>query len=231
MTDYLIIIEESTAKSSPTELATRLAARATYAEHLAATGALLDAGRLRPSSEGKRVRHVAGAVRVDDGPFDDALESYYLIRAADLAAATGIASDCPLGPDATLELRPLMKGQAVPGKLDQPGKVFAFSVLGHAADEATWSEVMDRIDDDTKDKFPKDIVVGGMRLHAPTTGKRIVVDKSKRRVIDGPFLESKEVIGGLFFMRLASLDEAVQWASETDFVVHGALEIRELWRT
>jgi hypothetical protein len=49
--------------------------------------------------------------------------------------------------------------------------------------------------------------------------------------MDGPFLESKEVIGGLFFLRFASLDEAVEWAGATPFVAHGALEIRELWRS
>jgi hypothetical protein len=50
-------------------------------------------------------------------------------------------------------------------------------------------------------------------------------------MLDGPFLESKEVIGGLFFLRMTSIDEAVAWAAESRFVVHGTLEIRELWRT
>jgi hypothetical protein len=53
----------------------------------------------------------------------------------------------------------------------------------------------------------------------------------RRAVFDGPFLESKEVIGGLFFLWMASLDEAVDWASRSEFVKHGALEIRELWRS
>jgi hypothetical protein len=39
------------------------------------------------------------------------------------------------------------------------------------------------------------------------------------------------VIGGLFVVRTKSLDEAVRWAATTAFVVHGTLEIRELWRT
>jgi hypothetical protein len=38
------------------------------------------------------------------------------------------------------------------------------------------------------------------------------------------------VIGGLFIVRMTSIDEAVRWVGETRFVVHGALEIRELWR-
>jgi hypothetical protein len=58
------------------------------------------------------------------------------------------------------------------------------------------------------------------------------VTRSERRAtFDGPFLESKEVIGGLILLRMTSLDEAVRWAGGTRFVVHGTLEIRELWRT
>ena len=53
----------------------------------------------------------------------------------------------------------------------------------------------------------------------------------RRASFDGPFLESKEVIGGLFFLRMPSIEDAVLWASQTPFVSHGALEIRERWRT
>jgi hypothetical protein len=49
--------------------------------------------------------------------------------------------------------------------------------------------------------------------------------------MDGPFLESKEVIGGIFFMRMTDVDEAVRWARGTKFMKHGALEVRELWRS
>ena len=50
-------------------------------------------------------------------------------------------------------------------------------------------------------------------------------------MLDGPFLESKEVIGGLFFMRMPSIEEAVIWSRGTDHVRHGGVEIRELWRS
>jgi hypothetical protein len=229
MTDYLMMIGEHAHTGTAAELSARLAARTTFQRQLGA--ACLDAGRLRPSAEGKRVHRAPGRVVVEDGPFDPTLESYLLLRADNLAAATGLVADFPLGPDDTIDIRPLMKGNVQEGKLDQPGKVFALSVLGNAPDEATWTALMDRIDNDTKDKLRDASFLGGVRLQPPTTGKRIRLDHTRRIMIDGPFLESKEVIGGLFFRRLASLDEAVQWASETDFVVHGSLEIRELWRT
>jgi len=79
---------------------------------------------------------------------------------------------------------------------------------------------MDLIDAETRDAFPADAREGGNRLQPP-----------RRATFDGPFLESKEIVGGVFFLRMASMDAAVRWAAASRFVVHGALEIRELWRS
>ena len=79
---------------------------------------------------------------------------------------------------------------------------------------------MDRIDAATRDCFPPDRFLGGARLHAPTTGKRVMATGGRRAVFDGPFLESKEVIGGIFFMRMSNVDEAVRWASNLSEFLH-----------
>jgi hypothetical protein len=229
MIDYLMMIGETTVARDAADRAEELAAHARFAAELGP--ALLDAGLLHPSSEGKRARQRGGELVVEDGPFEGALSRYYLLRADDLDAALRIADACPLAVDEALDIRPLQKGHVPPGKLDRPGKVFAFPVLAVAPDEPTWDQLMDRIDDDTKDKFPEHVMRGGMKLSSPRTGRRIVIDKSKRKLLDGPFLESKEVIGGLFFAAMPSLDDAVRWAKPTGFAVHGALEVRELWRT
>jgi hypothetical protein len=126
-----------------------------------------------------------------------------------------------------------MKGSLAADKASQRGRVFAFAVLGSAPNEQGWVEVMDRIDESTGSHFPVGRFLGGVRLEAPGRGRHVAAASTggRRAVFDGPFLEAKEVIGGLFFMRIASLDEAVQWASQSAFMKHGALEIRELWRS
>jgi hypothetical protein len=134
-------------------------------------------------------------------------------------------------PGAQVEVRPVMKGQFEPDKTSQKGRVFAFAVLGTAPDEGSWIDLMDRIDERTQAHFPEHQFRGGVRLEAPSRGQKLDSTGGRRAVFDGPFLESKEVIGGLFFMRMASLDEAVDWANQSAFVEHGALEIRELWRS
>ena len=224
MSGYMLMVfedESAHAAQSPADIAALLDRRARYAEALGTR--LRDSGRLRPSREGKRVY----PARVETGPFLPALGAYYWIDADSLDEAARLAADCPTLPSDEIDVRPLMKGQIKPGKEAKPGKIFACAVLGNALTEAAWLEAMDRIDHETSTRFPEDSSLGGNRLQPPTTGKRI----ARRAVFDGPFLESKEVIGGVFLMRMASIDDVVAWAQGSQFIVHGALEIRELWRT
>jgi len=103
-------------------------------------------------------------------------------------------------------------------------------VLGNAVAEDGWVAVMDRIDAETSVNLP-DSFLGGVRLEPPTSGRRVETRGGRRAMFDGPFLESKEVIGGLFFVRVTSQDDALRWFAESRHGVHGAIEIRELWRS
>jgi hypothetical protein len=231
MPDFMILIhEDERAQPAPSETRQLIEAHTAYVKGLKAAGAYRDSERLRPSHEGKRVH----ASRIEPGPFageERALAGYYLVQANDLAAAVSLAETCPMAPGDSLDVRPLMKGDVRADKTGARGKTFAFAVLGNTANEQAWVEVMDRIDAETQANFPSERFAGGVRLEPPGRGRQVVARGGKRAVFDGPFLESKEVIGGVFFLRLASLDEAVEWAAGSRFIAHGALEIRELWRS
>lgn len=235
MAQFMLMILEDEAeerKLAPSETKALVEGHSGYERRLRAVSAYLDGERLRPSCEGRRVGSRDGQPRIDAGPFaDKAMSGYYVVEAEGLAAAVRLAEECPMSPGAELEVRPLMKGRLQPDKTSQQGRVFAFAVLGNSPNEQGWIDVMDRIDDSTRDCFPGDRFLGGVRLQAPGRGRRVASAGGRRAVFDGPFLESKEVIGGLFFMRMASLEEAVHWASRSEFVKHGGLEIRELWRS
>ena len=229
MTQYMLMVledESAHAAQSPKAMAELIDERAKFIEGLRREGRLRDSGRLRPSTEGKRVR----PKQVEDGPFAEegkALGAYYCVEAASAEEAAKLAMRCPALPSDEIDVRPLMKGNVDADKDQKPGKIFACAVLGNAPNEEAWVQIMDRIDADTSRRFPENSFLGGVRLQPPKTGKRV----ARRAMFDGPFLESKEVIGGVFFLRMASIEEAVAWASETRFIAHGALEIRELWRT
>ena len=235
MPDFMVLIHENEASSAglaPRETRALLEGQEAYEQKLRAAAAYRDGERLRPSAEGRRVSRPEREPRVEVGPFAaPTLAGYYVLQAGSLDAAIELAQQCPAPPGAELEVRPLMKGRLEPDKTSQQGRFFAFGVLGSAPNERAWLAVMDRIDERTQDHFPADRFRGGVRLEAPSRGRRVGATGGRRAVFDGPFLESKEVIGGLFFMRMANLEEAVVWASESEFVRFGMLEIRELWRS
>ena len=237
MAEYLVMtLEDELAHASqpPKAMSELIEKGAAYAEELRRAGRLKDHGRLRPSKEGKRVRREGDRLEVRDGPFADeakALGGYYWVQASSFDEVTELAAKAPVLPTDEIDVRPLITGMCPKDKEAKPGKIFACAVLGSTKTEGAWVEVMDRIDEETRGRFPEASFLGGLRLEPPRSGRRIVTRGERRATFDGPFLESKEVIGGLFFVRMTSIDEAVRWAGETRFVVYGALEIRELWRT
>jgi hypothetical protein len=236
MADYMLMVledENAHASHSPRAMAELIEKRARFVDGLRRAGRLKDAGHFRPSKEGRRVRTQGDRVRVEGGPFAESgrsLGAYYWVEAQSLDEAAELASGCPALETDEVDVRPVMKGIAPSVKETKPGKIFACVVLGNEATEAAWVAAMDRIDAET-DRSPADTFLGGLRLHPATNGRRVATRGERRAIFDGPFLESKEVIGGVFFVRMTSIDDVVQWAGETRFVVHGALEIRELWRT
>ena len=237
MTEYLLMTREDEhahASQSPKAMSELIEKSAAYADELRRAGRLKDSGRLRPSKEGKRVRREGDRLEVQGGPFAEegkALGGYYWVEASSFDEAGELAAKAPVLPTDEIEVRPVMKGMCPKDKEAKPGKIFACAVLGSTKTEAAWVEAMDRIDEETGGRFPEASFLGGLRLEPPRSGRRIATRGERHATFDGPFLESKEVIGGLLLLRMTSIDEVVRWAGEARFVVHGALEIRELWRT
>ncbi|MDX2258192.1 MAG: YciI family protein [Hyphomicrobiaceae bacterium] len=70
------------------------------------------------------------------------------------------------------------------------------------------------------------IVVSGNGLQAPHTATSIRVTDGKRVVADGPFIDTKEQLGGYFIIDVADLDTALAWAARAPCATTGAVEIR-----
>jgi hypothetical protein len=76
------------------------------------------------------------------------------------------------------------------------------------------------------------VMLGGEGLHPSSKGKRLHISGGKKTVIDGPFAEAKELVGGYWLWRVKSLDEAVEWARRcADYMPSGEwmLEIRPIF--
>jgi hypothetical protein len=55
------------------------------------------------------------------------------------------------------------------------------------------------------------VMLAGDGLQPSTRGVRVAFNGSERRVIDGPFAETKELLAGYWIWQVKSLDEAVEW--------------------
>jgi hypothetical protein len=71
------------------------------------------------------------------------------------------------------------------------------------------------------------VVVASGRLSPSSQGKRVRFDGRKRTVIDGPFAETKELVGGYWLWEVRSLDEALEWLKRAPFD-GGIFEVRQI---
>src|ERR1700724_3627160 len=65
-------------------------------------------------------------------------------------------------------------------------------------------------------------------LHPPSAGARVSFAGGKPVVTDGPFAESKEVLGGYWMIDVKSLEEAVAWAKRCPASSNEVIEIRQV---
>jgi hypothetical protein len=74
------------------------------------------------------------------------------------------------------------------------------------------------------------VLVASEGLNPASPGARVEVSGGRRTVVDGPFAESKELVGGFYLIEVKSLDEAIQWALRAPFGMGSddVLEIRQL---
>lgn len=72
------------------------------------------------------------------------------------------------------------------------------------------------------------LMLAGEGLRPSSKGKRVKFGDGKRIVTDGPFAETKELIGGFWLWKVKSMEEAVEWLKRAPFDGGTEVEIRQL---
>jgi hypothetical protein len=67
----------------------------------------------------------------------------------------------------------------------------------------------------------------GLKPSSGATTVRVVDDKTQ--VLDGPYADSKEQLGGFHIIEAPDLDAAISWAARSPTALHGIVEVRPLW--
>src|SRR5262245_8646096 len=82
-------------------------------------------------------------------------------------------------------------------------------------------------------RFNEDLQKAGVLLaldglHPPSMGARVSFASGKPKVIDGPFSEAKEVLGGYWMIQVKSKEEAIEWAKRCPGSDNEVIEIRQV---
>lgn len=70
--------------------------------------------------------------------------------------------------------------------------------------------------------------VGGSELQPTPTAKSVRVTAAGTSVTDGPYVDTKEQLGGYYLLEVASMAEALEWAAKCPGARHGGVEVRPL---
>ena len=67
------------------------------------------------------------------------------------------------------------------------------------------------------------------RLQPVATATTVRVVDGKTQVLDGPYADSKEQLGGYYLIEAPDLDAAISWAARCPTSSHGVVEVRPVW--
>ena len=73
------------------------------------------------------------------------------------------------------------------------------------------------------------VVVGSNRLRPTSAATTVRIAEGRTRVLDGPFAETKEQLGGYYLIDVPDLDAALSWASRCPGTRYGTVEVRPVW--
>ncbi len=105
------------------------------------------------------------------------------------------------------------------------------------ADETAWETLGNDERDDVYRRYREladdaraaGVMVGGDELASTRDATTVRVRESQSLVVDGPYAETKETLGGYFLFECASIDEAVDWAARIPTAERGAVEVRPVY--
>ena len=72
------------------------------------------------------------------------------------------------------------------------------------------------------------VMAGGAGLQPPSTATAVRISDGEAQIEDGPFLDSKEQLGGFYLIDVPDLDAALQWAARVPISSSGVVEVRPL---
>ncbi|MFO1008246.1 MAG: YciI family protein [Planctomycetaceae bacterium] len=214
-------------------------------QELAAKGQFIAASPLHPVATATTVRVRDNRPLITVGPFAETTEQlggFYLIDVENLDEAIAIASRLPPATKGTVEIRPLFKLYGLPTEKlsaapsDQPSSLKRYMFLCYD-DEEYWrtagpdalQAAMQEAVELTKELDARGQYLSASPLHPIATATSVRMRNGQRLVTDGPFAETREVLGGYYLILARDQAEALQYATRHSGARVGAVEVREVF--
>lgn len=213
-------------------------------DELAAQGKFITASPLEYVSSAVSVRVRSGQTLVTTGPFAETTEQlggFYILDLENLDEAIAVASRLPPAQKGTVEIRPVYHLKELPtekfGLLSQHDRSMQPYLFLCYDDEEYWRSVGPEVHHsammeavavthelDTRGQF-----ISAAPLHPVSTATSVRIRNGQRIVSDGPFAETREVLGGYYLVLAPNLREAEAIAARHSGARVGTVEIRPLF--
>jgi hypothetical protein len=107
--------------------------------------------------------------------------------------------------------------------------LFASEAAQQAASKADTDQMHAAYGAYTQAMIKAGVMGGGERLKPSTSATTVRISGGKTKVVNGPYAESKEQLGGYYIVEAPDLDAALSWAARCPAASHGAVEVRPIW--
>jgi hypothetical protein len=212
-----------------------------WVEEMEARGIRRFGQPLAPASSARTVRVRNGEMIVSDGPFAESKEfvaGFDVIRCADLDEAIEVAAKHPASWFHTIEIRPFADFALSPSGTGSEGQALVREVPadGPAAGQSRYLLLMcvDGIpeSDEEEAAIRRDAADWLARaiahaLKPAETATTVRVRNGQTLVSDGPFVETKEFIGGIDIVDCATQEAAIELASQHPMARYHMIEVRQ----
>ncbi len=213
-------------------------------EELAKAGKFIASAPLQFVSTACSVRVREGKTLITAGPFAETTEQlggFYLLDLEDLDEAIEVASRLPPAKKGTVEIRPIVSLSDLPQErfdliFEHSEALGVFMLLCYDNEEywtAQGPEVHGRAISEavsvTHELAARNRYISASPLYSVKTATSVRVRNGRKTIIDGPFAETREVLGGFYLVLAEDQNEALKIAARHSGARVGTVEVRPLF--
>ncbi len=204
-----------------------------FTEEVVTNGAMVHGEALELSPTARSLRLDGGRVMVTDGPFvetHEQLGGFYILDCASLEEAQHYAAKIPAASEGRVEVR-LMAGHDTRIHDIQGKHRFMALIYGDEARYVPFESEAQRAIVSGHQRFTSELIetgefVTGDGLHLTNDATTVSVRDGATVVSDGPYAETREVLGGFYEFACESLERAIELGSKLLFNDNGGVEVR-----